>query len=82
MMQLAAWRRNGCTLQVAAGTIYWEWKRGVLAAEAKKAAEAQQRHEWEATAQQQRQVRNHAWAPALSVSIACKQAMQACGSYD
>jgi hypothetical protein len=43
-------------LQVAAGTVYWEWQRSISAGEAKKEAEKQERLVWEADAERQRAV--------------------------
>jgi hypothetical protein len=45
------------TTQIAAGTVYWEWQRGVQAAEEKKKKERKERDDWEAAAEAQRMVR-------------------------
>ena len=44
-------------MQVAAATVYWEYQRGVAAAEQKKAAERREREAWEDAAERQREVR-------------------------
>lgn len=49
--------RQCLSMQIAAGTVYYEWQRGVQAGEAKKAQERQARADWEAAAEAQRRVR-------------------------
>ena len=46
----------GANVQVAAGTVYYEYQRGVLASEEKKQQERLERQRWEQVAEQQRQV--------------------------